>query len=413
VKRLQLALPLLAVAVALLFGLMDARPTVAQEAAEEGPASGCIACHEKLNPGLVSQWRRSKHASAEPRRTECEDCHGSEHSTAEDAAKAKTPTPKTCKKCHFKQVRQFGKGKHAKAELAVTAIPMFGNQPQAVQDMGCVGCHSVGKTWEDGSVGKCDSCHTRHLFSAEEARKPEACETCHMGEDHSQYEMWRSSKHGVIHHVMPEEGRAPVCQTCHMQEGDHAVMTGWGFLGLRLPVPDERWQEDTMTIVKAIGPWGRDEKGMEERVGAIKALDLARLDDETFQEQRAKMLKVCAKCHTETFGKEHLERADAVIKETTHLMADAVRVVEKLYDDGVLPLTEDGPKHPDLLLFYDSPTEVEQELYKMFLFHRQKAFQGAIHVNPDYMHWYGWAPMKTSFQKIRKLAQELRDKHAK
>ena len=75
-------------------------------------------------------------------------------------------------------------------------------------------------------------------------------------------------------------------------------------------------------------------------------------------------------------------------------------------------MTEDGPKHPDLLLFYDSPTQIEQELYQMFLFHRQKAFQGAIHANPDSMHWYGWAPMKTSFQKINELDKELREKHA-
>ena len=31
--------------------------------------------------------------------------------------------------------------------------------------------------------------------------------------------------------------RAPVCQTCHMPGGDHNVMTSWGFLALRLPVP--------------------------------------------------------------------------------------------------------------------------------------------------------------------------------
>jgi len=374
--------------------------------AEEG---GCVACHEKLNPGLVSQWRASKHAKAD-KVVGCETCHGDEHTGEGDVDKARDATPKTCKKCHFKRVKEFEKGKHALAEVSVKAIPMLGGQPEAVQKAACLGCHSVGKQWEDGSVGRCDSCHTRHLFSSEEARKPEACETCHMGEDHSQYEMWRSSKHGVIHHLQPETGRAPVCQDCHMGDGSHTVLTGWGFLGLRLPVPDETWTEDTMTIVKAIGPWGRDEEGMKARVGAIQALSLARLDEETFQERRTTMLDGCAKCHARGYAMEHLENADQVIRETTHLMAEAVRIVEGLYDDGILPLEADGPKHPDLLLFYESPTEIEQELYRMFLFHRQKAFQGAIHVNPDYMHWYGWAPMKSSFQRIQALAKELRAK---
>ena len=103
---------------------------------------------------------------------------------------------------------------------------------------------------------------------------------------------------------------------------------------------------------------------------------------------------------------------DAVLEgrgaDADRLMAEAVTLVEGLYADGILPLTADGPKHPDLLLFYESPTEIEQELYRMFLFHRQKAFQGAIHANPDYMHWYGWAPMNSSFRKIKQLAAEMR-----
>lgn len=407
-KRALFALPLLLLA--LPWVLNRETQTVS---AGEGD-SACITCHEKINPGVVKQWRGSKHATTKKKGKQvgCKKCHGDKHVSETDIANVKMPTAKTCKKCHMKQYKQFNRGKHALAELSVTAIPMFGKQPPAIQKMGCGKCHNIGMKHPDGSVGKCDSCHTRHKFSVKEARKPEACETCHMGEDHSQYEMWRSSKHGVVHHADPKSKRAPVCQDCHMQGGDHAVMTGWGFLGLRLPVPTEEWQKDTMTIVRAIGPWGQDEEGMGQRVGAIKALKLARLDEETFQALRKKMIAACAKCHSARFGKDHLELADEVIRETTHLMAKAIRVVEGLYADGLLPETADGPKHPDLLLFYDSPTEIEQELYKMFLFHRQKAFQGAIHANPDYMHWYGWGPMKTSFQRIRALAKTRREKHA-
>lgn len=407
-KKVLLGSVVVCVAVAFLLAIGGGAPVTS---ADEGD-SACITCHEKLHPGLVSQWRASKHAAAEKGAT-CETCHGSEHQGEGDAEKARHPTAKTCKKCHFKQVKQFASGKHALAEASVKAIPMLGGQPEAVQKMACMGCHRIGTRWEDGSVGRCDSCHTRHLFSVEEARSPEACETCHMGEDHSQYEMWSSSKHGVAHRHDPKSGRAPVCQTCHMDGGDHAVMTGWGFLGLRLPNPDEQWTNDTLTIVKAIGPWGRDEEGMAARVGAIEALKLARLDEESFQERRQAMVKICARCHTESYGREHLETADQVIRETTHLLAEAVRVVEKLYEDGILPQSADGPKHPDLLLFYDSPTEIEQELYRMFLFHRQKAFQGAIHANPDYMHWYGWAPMKSSMQRIQALAKEMRERSGK
>ena len=32
-------------------------------------------------------------------------------------------------------------------------------------------------------VGSCDCCHTRHIFSVDEARSPQACRTCHIGVD--------------------------------------------------------------------------------------------------------------------------------------------------------------------------------------------------------------------------------------
>ena len=62
----------------------------------------------------------------------------------------------------------------------------------------------------DGSVGKCDSCHTRHTFSAAEAEEPEACGTCHMGPDHEQIDMWQKSKHGVVYTTeKSRRGRRP------------------------------------------------------------------------------------------------------------------------------------------------------------------------------------------------------------
>lgn len=44
--------------------------------------------------------------------------------------------------------------------------------------------------------------------------------------------------------ILSQRAAAPRCQTCHMQEGNHAVRTAWGFLAVRLPMPeDEEWAE--------------------------------------------------------------------------------------------------------------------------------------------------------------------------
>jgi hydroxylamine dehydrogenase len=68
---------------------------------------------------------------------------------------------------------------------------------------------------------------------------------------------------------------------------------------------------------------------------------------------------------------------------------------------------------PDLLQFYEAKTTAEQELYLIFLEYRQRAFQGAFHSNPDYMHWYGWAKVKEAAVRIKEDAARLRKEHKK
>ena len=73
-------------------------------------AAQCVNCHSKVTPNIVSDWRLSKHSGVE---VTCVDCHGDQHTSASDVAKAKIPTPETCAQCHETQVTQFKKGKHA------------------------------------------------------------------------------------------------------------------------------------------------------------------------------------------------------------------------------------------------------------------------------------------------------------
>ena len=63
---------------------------------------------------------------------------------------------------------------------------------------GCEQCHAVGKPNNDGTVGTCTECHSRHTSSVELARLPSTCGQCHMGPDHSQMEIYNESKHGVM-----------------------------------------------------------------------------------------------------------------------------------------------------------------------------------------------------------------------
>ncbi len=387
-------------------------------------ASACVDCHKTGTPAIVSDHELSKHGKAG---FDCSICHGSDHSSAGDVAKAKIPTPDTCAACHSERVRQYKSGKHGFAWAAMKAMPTMHWQPTVLIDemKGCGGCHKIGikteaeikelrKTNPGFGVGSCDSCHTRHTFSAEEARQPQACQTCHMGFDHPQWEMYSSSKHGVRNSlkqmkVLPSTAAAPTCQNCHMQKGNHEVRTAWGFLAVRLPMPDDVvWKQDRTTILQALGvldPAGNATK----RLDAIKGIQLARMTQEDWQKERDKMMATCTQCHSANFAKYELGKGDRIIKDADHAMAEAIRIVADLYKDGIIP----KPKtydyaFPDLLTFNDAPTPIEQRLFKMFLEQRNRTFQGTFHNSPDYAWWYGWSAMQESLIDIRHMAQDLR-----
>jgi len=390
-------------------------------------AENCVECHNKVTPKVVSDWQLSKHSSNE---VDCSVCHGEGHTSAADVARVEIPTPETCSLCHDTQVNQFKSGKHAAAWAAMNAMPTIHWQPMALTEgmKGCGGCHKIGLKTEtqiqqlkkDGAgfgLASCDACHTRHMFSVKEAKQPQACRTCHMGFDHPQWEMYSASKHGVRYllkqnGVLPEDAAAPTCQTCHMQDGNHEVRTAWGFLAVRLPMPeDEQWAQDRATILQGLGVLDPDGKPTG-RLDVVKAADVARLTQEDWQKERDKMLSTCNQCHSINFAKAELAKGDDMIREVDHLMAEGIRTVVALYKDGVLEKPENySYEYVDLLTFHDAPTPIEQKLFVMFLKHRMRSFQGTFHANPDYALWYGWSEMVQDLSEIRAMAEEMRAFH--
>ncbi len=238
-----------------------------------------------------------------------------------------------------------------------------------------------------------------------------------MGFDHPQWEMYASSKHGVRHDlkqkgILPETAAAPTCQTCHMVDGNHEVRTAWGFLAVRLPMPeDEQWAADRATILQALGVLDMEGKPTA-LLDVIKAADVARLTQESWQTERDKMIKVCSKCHSDNFAIGELEKGDDMIRQADKLMAESIREVASLYKDGILQKPDVYPfAFPMLLTFHDAPTVVEQDLFEMYLKHRMRTFQGTFHASPDYALWYGWSEMIRDVTRIKEHAAQMRKDH--
>jgi len=387
-------------------------------------AAECLECHAALNADIVADWQQSRHSEAG---VGCANCHGSDHSTAADSDRARMPVPDTCAECHADRVAQYKRGKHAFAWAAFKAMPTTHAMPMVLADgmKGCGGCHKVGlKSEEEISALKaegelygasaCDSCHTRHTFSVIEARQPQACQTCHMGFDHPQWEMYSGSKHGVRNSlkqmaVLPQSTLAPTCQDCHMQDGDHEVRTPWGFLAVRLPLPeDPDWAADQTTILMALGVLDPDGKPTA-RLDVVKGAQVARLTREAFDAERDKLITACSRCHSSGFAESQMAKGDDMIRQADRMLARAIRIVAGLYKDGILEKPEGyAYPFPDLLTFHDAPTYIEQRLFEMHLKHRMRAFQGAFHNNPDYALWYGWSELVRDVTEIETLAKELR-----
>ncbi len=195
----------------------------------------CVKCHEGITPGIVADWRASRHAQSEEP-VYCDACHGNDHQ------KLQLPTPGMCGSCHDKQHSEFrdearyGFPSHVLAMERAVDAKHFVDKPKA-EVQSCVQCHSV--------ATKCDSCHTRHRFDAAEARRPEACITCHSGPPHPDDETYFASAHGKLYLAEGSDWdwskpltkgnyKAPTCAYCHMENGRHQVADKslWKF-GLR------------------------------------------------------------------------------------------------------------------------------------------------------------------------------------
>jgi len=250
-----------------------------------------------------------------------------------------------------------------------------------------------------------------------------------MGYDHPQWEMWSSSKHGARYFAresghLPEQASAPTCQHCHMAEGNHNNHTAWGFLGVRLPLPEEKqWAADQTTILKALAVLNPETGEPGPVLPIVKELDLARLDKESWQKERDKMITVCAQCHSETYAKERLALGDSIMPKLDRMMADAIETVASLYTDGIIQKPSDYPfNYPFLLAFmetggsegrtdFNKISYIDQVLLQMFMKHRMRAYQAFFHINPDYAYWYGYSEMTKDLGEIKELATTMRSSH--
>ena len=350
----------------------------------------CVACHAGVTPGIVKDWQISRHANpgAGQEPVACDGCHGNDHQRLD------FPTPATCGRCHGAQhealldERRFGFPSHALAMERAVDAQHFADKPKQ-EVLACLQCHSV--------ATKCDSCHTRHRFNAAEARRPEACITCHSGPPHPDDETFFDSAHGRIYlnegagwdwsrPLRNGEYKAPSCAYCHMRNGRHQVAENsiWKF-GIREVNPQTA----------------------ENRI------------------KRKRWVHLCLDCHeskqAETFFEgldqerkrswKKLYRAEAILRALRSegkIYPNAVERPRRSFDwlDRLWPRPRIGFYEGQASAFYNvSP--IERSYFEMWYFDNLRAYKGAAHGADGHVK-AGHAGMDRALVAIERRAEALR-----
>lgn len=413
----------------------------------------CVECHSDETPVWVEAWKKSTHsnldkvralkpedptyykkqkleeveknlramgklaADAPLKEVGCIDCHvdiGTDKK-ADHRADLRLPTADICGTCHLQEFAereserdtaiwpqdQWPKGRpsHALDYRANVETGIWAGMPQREVAEGCTMCHN--------NQNKCDGCHTRHEFSSVEARKPEACATCHNGIDHNNYEAYSLSKHGTVYKALGANWNwelplaeaftkggqtAPTCQTCHMEY-------------------DGKFSHNVVRKVR----WGNypSVPGIAENI----------LTDEWFQKRKTKWIASCTQCHAERFAESYFELIDKSTLAGLEKYKEAHEVVVKLYEDGLLPgqktnrPTPPAPEKEGPVQFFqlfwtkgNNPTSVEFEAMEMGENDLVKLHVGAAHVNPGgFTYTEGWEPLNRAYAKIMQHDTQIRD----
>ncbi|MBW2504407.1 MAG: hypothetical protein JRE16_07545 [Deltaproteobacteria bacterium] len=353
-------------------------------------ADECLECHRNETPAAVRQWTNSAHFD----KVGCDDCHGNDHDQI--LSGESSVVAKNCGKCHENAFHQHINSRHGvslhtgwgcsrnlpdrdprecrfcheegstKPRNSVQCA-RFLKQTSAMASIGCNRCHQV--------ENSCAACHTNHLTNLDIVRHPGVCATCHMGPDHPQWEMWQTSRHGLLFESYGDE-TGPTCQRCHMPEGTHDVS-----------------------------------------IGITMSPGMQLFDKETQVEQRALMLGICQECHAAGFSQRELDKADAVHSQSMQLIAEAKEVIQDIADLNLLvPSLKERPAHPlhgqqlvlDGQMLYEDFSHIERLFFKMKKFDLSKTVKGAYHQNPAYTHWYGNAELKMTLVDIKAEADRLK-----
>lgn len=486
----------------LLIGALAAAP--AKTASAEGRPSlspqsaGCLGCHESATPGIVADWRASRHSRVSPKEAlakpalerrisaeppealmgtavGCYECHGLNTTSHRDSFDhfgfriMVVVSPSDCSTCHKAEAEQYAGSKKAHAVGNLRDNPLYfklvrsiigvqhaspkgieAREPtdQTMQDT-CFSCHGtevkaigtklintpdfgpvevphltnwpnqgVGRLNPDGSMGACTSCHARHAFSIEVARKPYTCAQCHLEPDTPAWNVYAESKHGNIFlskgadwdfNAVPwtvgRDYTAPTCASCHNSlvvrpdgvvsaERTHDFGARLWVRLFGLPMSHPQPKHGDTTVIR-----NRDKQPLPTTFTGLPASEYLIGKEEQGSRMKA-MARICGDCHSTDWSEAHFRRMHNTITEADAMALEATLLMQSAWERG---MADAG--NP-----FDEP--LEKKWIKQWLFHANSTkYASAMSGAPDYTSFkYGWWGMSENLAEMREKVYGVHNK---
>jgi len=264
-----------------------------------------------------------------------------EHHGIKFAAKDSLTDAESCLYCHGTRIKVNGMFTK-ETNFGEMEFPRLSGWPN----------QGVGRINPDGSLGSCTSCHPRHDFSIETARKPYTCAECHKGPDVPAYKVYQVSKHGNIVSSQSKNfnfkavpwkvGRdftAPTCAACHTsllvnEEGDVVAerthrfndRLAWRIFGAPYAHPHPISADLTKIKNSAGLPLSTELDG----TPVSKFL----ISKEEQQARNQRMQHICLTCHSSNWVENHFARLENTIRTTNALTRTATNIMSEIWQKG-------------------------------------------------------------------------------
>ena len=345
----------------------------------------CSTCHE----AEVEEYSHSKKAHAVDilRKNPVYSTLVAESLTAHHGARVEG---ETCYGCHGTEVKVLGMKKIYTKDDDEVDVPNLSGWPN----------QGVGRINPDGSKGSCTSCHPRHSFSIEVARKPYTCAECHLEPDVPAYNVYKESKHGNMYMslgskwnwndvpwVVGQDFKTPTCAGCHNSlivdtEGEVIAERTHDF-GSRLwtrlfgliyshpqPKDGRTWllkNKDGLPMPTAF-------------TGELAETGLINEDEQTAR--KSKMTGICQSCHSTSWVEGHFVQMDEQNKATDDMVLKATQHLQKAWDAGLADAENPFDEH------------IERLWIEQWLFYANSARYGSAMSGADYATFKnGWWEM--------------------